>query len=92
MKPPPRDSALPPGEAAAPSGARPAKVFKVWDFVAVFVGGGNDVRLLWLRSDRVSVIVYQCFGPGADAGPGRFCNAIPKGGSSKSTFETAFED
>ena len=28
-----------PGEAAAPSGARPPKVFKVWDFVAVFVGG-----------------------------------------------------
>ena len=33
------DSRRAPGEAAAPSGARPPKVFKVWDFVAVFVGG-----------------------------------------------------
>jgi membrane protease YdiL (CAAX protease family) len=39
MKPPPRDTPLAAVEAAAPPGARPPKVFKIWDFVAIFVGG-----------------------------------------------------
>jgi membrane protease YdiL (CAAX protease family) len=39
MKPPPRDTPLAAVEAAAPPGARPPKVFKIWDFVVVFVGG-----------------------------------------------------